>query len=254
MQSWSDAPTEVLTSAARRPRKQSERSRQPEPAAGDQASALAQAALAFAVHCHAGQRRESDGAPFIEHPLEVARLLREAGCSDLLGVAGLLHDVIEDARVSVSELTSRFGADVARLVQAVTDDTLSPSYRLRKQMLCEQVSNAGGDAALLFAAEKISKVRELPAQIRRDRARFDTPARGSRARNHMEHYHQMRFEHYQESLRMLQRVAGGHPLVTQLANELESCPITIRPGAIAGRAARMSRNVVDSGNDRLRSP
>jgi hypothetical protein len=233
MGSWSAAPTEVLTSAATRPRKQSERAREANIAARDQASALAQAALAFAVRCHAGQRRESDGAPFIEHPLEVERLLREAGCSDLLAVAGLLHDVVEDARVSVSELTSRFGADVARLVQAVTDDAFSPSYRLRKQMLREQVSNAGGDAALLFAAEKISKLRELPAQVRRDRARFGAAAPGSRARNHMELYHEMRFEHYQESLRMLQRVAPRHPLVTRLANELESCPITIRPGAIA---------------------
>lgn len=253
MGSRATARTEVLTSA-RRPRKPSGRARDAGAGAAEQASALARAALAFAVSCHADQRRESDGAPFIEHPLEVERLLREAGCSDVLAVAGLLHDVIEDARVSVSELTSRFGADVTRLVQAVTDDALSPSYRLRKQMLCEQVSNAGGDAALLFAAEKISEVRELPGQVRRDRARFGATARGSSARNHMERYHQMRFEHYQESLRMLQRVAAGHPLVTQLANELESCPITIRPGAIAGRAARMSRDAEDFGSDRTLSP
>jgi hypothetical protein len=241
----------ALTPAATRPRKPSEHPRHADPAAGDQASALARAALAFAERCHAGQRRESDGAPFIEHPLEVERLLRDAGCSDLLAVAGLLHDVIEHARVSVFELTSRFGADVAHLVQAVTDDAFSPSYRLRKQMLCEQVGNAGGDAALLFAAEKISKVRELPGQIRRDRARFGSTARGSRARNHLEHYHQMRFEHYQESLRMLQRVAAGHPLVRRLENELESCPISIRPGAIAGRAARMSRDAGRQGPDEV---
>lgn len=38
----------------------------------------------------------------------------------------------------------------------------------------------------------------------------------------------MRLEHYQQSLRMLQRVAPRHPLVTGLADELDHCPITIR--------------------------
>jgi hypothetical protein len=64
-----------------------------------------------------------------------------------------------------------FGAEVADLVQAVSDDTSIRGYRLRKQALRDQVQNAGGDAALIFAADKISKVRELPDRIAHDRAR-----------------------------------------------------------------------------------
>jgi len=95
-------------------------------------------------------------------------------------------------------------------------------------MLCEQVRNAGGDAALLFCAEKISKLRELPEQVKRDRERFHATAHGHRASSHVEHYQQMRLEHYQQSLAMLQRVAPRHPLVRQLADELEACPIRTR--------------------------
>lgn len=186
-------------------------------------SSLAQSALAFAVHCHRGQRRDCDGASFIEHPLEVARLLRDAGCTDVVVAAGLLHDVMEDARVSAAELTARFGADVSDLVQAVTDRAPAHSYRQRKQVLREQVRGAGEAAALLFAADKIAKVRELPGAILRDRARCDTAAADSRARTRVERRHEMRLEHYRESLHLLQSVSAGHPLVQRLADEIDAC-------------------------------
>ena len=96
-------------------------------------------ALVFAVRCHARQRRKSDGAAFIEHPLEVAGLLHDAGCSDVVVAAGLLHDVVEDSHVTVAELTWRFGAEVASLVQAVSEDSTVDNYRHRKRMLREQV-------------------------------------------------------------------------------------------------------------------
>jgi (p)ppGpp synthase/HD superfamily hydrolase len=81
----SAGPTEVLMVAAERRLGRSERATHADRAASDPASSLRGSALAFTLRCHAGQRRTSDGAPFIEHPLEVARLLRSADCSDVLG-------------------------------------------------------------------------------------------------------------------------------------------------------------------------
>jgi (p)ppGpp synthase/HD superfamily hydrolase len=234
-------PTEGPAAVAEQRWARAERERRADLATAGHVSPLARAALAFAVRCHDGQQRNSDGAAFVEHPLEVARLLRGAGCSDVLVAAGLLHDVLEDSHVSVVELTERFGADVAGLVQAVSDDTCVRSYRQRKQMLCEQVRNTGGDAALLFCADKISKLRELPDQVTRDRGRFHATAHEHRARSHLEHYQQMRLEHYQQSLAMLQRVVPRHPLVKQLADELRACPIRTRHDTFPGRPARESR-------------
>ena len=161
---------------------------------------LEASALEFAERCHAGQGRAGDGAPFIEHPVEVARLLSEAGCSADVVAAGLLHDVVEDTAVSIDDIRERFGGTVAALVEAVTDDPRISSYRRRKRGLREQVREAGGDAALLFAADKISKAREL--------AGSDGPDRPQR------------LEHYPASLGMLQRLAPRHPLVRRLADEL----------------------------------
>lgn len=184
---------------------------------------LAPRALAFAVRAHSGQCRGSDGAPFINHPLEVAPLLRGAGCEEAVVAAGLLHDIVEGTDVGVPELSAHFGDDVATLVDAVTDDSCVESYRLRKQLLRDHVQFAGGDVAVLFAADKISKVREWPRRVRRDEARLEDLPYDSRTRRYLLRYYAMRLEHYQASLAMLERVIGGHPLVRQLARELEDC-------------------------------
>jgi hypothetical protein len=192
-------------------------------AATEQTCPLARSAVAFAVWCHAGQK-QSNGAPFIQHPLQVARLLRDAGCSQSVVVAGLLHEVIDRAHVSVPELTARFGAEVASLVHAVSDHDCIDGYRRRKHRLREHIRAGSRDAALLFAADHIATVRELPRQLDRDRAHCDTTPRGQRARDRVEHYHQMHLEHCHESLRILQGVISQHPLVRRLAHELDTLP------------------------------
>lgn len=225
-----DAETRIGT-LARQPASASRAQR----SASRQPSALIRSAMKFAARSHANQRRDSDQRPFIEHPIEVARLLRDARCPDVVIAAGLLHDILEDSDTSIAELTACFGADVANLVQAVSDDASIPGYRQRKQLLREQVRHAAGDATLIFAADKISKVREMPDRIARDRARYGTamPA-------HVQHDHQLRIEHYTESLRMLRAIAPRHPLVNRLANELRNCPTaatTRFTGTSSNRAA-----------------
>ena len=118
-------------------------------------------AVAYAARLHAGQRRASDGAPFIVHPLEVACLLYDANARDEVVAAGVLHDIIEKTDADAGELGACFGPAVARLVLAVTEDPQIIGYDARKAALCEQVATAGRDAQMVFAADKISKVREL---------------------------------------------------------------------------------------------
>ena len=72
------------------------------------------------------ESRDSDGARFIEHPLEVARLLRAAGCSDVVVAAGLLHDVLEHTAVTAD--TVRHGSPrVAKRVLVARDPGLEPA-------------------------------------------------------------------------------------------------------------------------------
>jgi (p)ppGpp synthase/HD superfamily hydrolase len=168
---------------------------------------LTRAALSFADERHAGQRRESDNAPFLMHPIEVATLLHEAGYPDHVIAAGALHDVIEDTDTESAEISKRFGPKVAQLVTALTENPAIEDDTERKAALRSQVARAGGDAVAVFAADKISKAREL--RLRGDRARFD---RGSRAK----------LDHYDASLEMLADLMADHEFVEELRRELEA--------------------------------
>ena len=76
-------------------------------------------AYEFAAAAHDGQTRRS-GEPFIEHPLSTAIFLADLRLDHTSLVAALLHDVMEDCGVRFDELETRFGADVAKLVDGVT--------------------------------------------------------------------------------------------------------------------------------------
>jgi (p)ppGpp synthase/HD superfamily hydrolase len=161
------------------------------------------AALAYAEEQHAGQRRKADGAPFIEHPIEVGWLLYRAGAPDHVIAAGLLHDTIEKAGVDAAELRARFGVRTAELVAAVSEDEHISGYARRKAALREQVAAAGPEALMVFAADKVSKVRELTIG--------GSPRRPQR-----------RLTHYRRCLELLERLLGDSPLVSQLRNELDN--------------------------------
>ena len=126
---------------------------------------LAQAAWCCADGMHRGQSRRFDGAPFMTHPAEVAHLLRDVGSPQRLVAAGLLHDTVERTEVTSRDLLQRFGRDVAELVGAVTEDPRLGSYRERKSALRRRATGSGEEAAILFAADKVSKVRQYRAQV-----------------------------------------------------------------------------------------
>ena len=76
-------------------------------------------AYKLAREAHEGQFRIS-GEPFMVHPLKVAIILAEIR-ADLESItAGLLHDVVEDTRYTMSDIVARFGEDVALIVDGVT--------------------------------------------------------------------------------------------------------------------------------------
>jgi (p)ppGpp synthase/HD superfamily hydrolase len=173
---------------------------------GFEALPIAQSAIDFARSRHEGQRRDADDAPFVVHPLEVAILLRDAGYPDHVVATGALHEVLEDTDVDREELQERFGPDVAELVEALTDDPSIEDQRERRAALRLQVAQAGETAAAVFAADKVSKTREL--RMKADRGPLDEDSRA-------------KLEHYCESLDMLERALPGSELVDCLRAELD---------------------------------
>src|SRR4051812_8930197 len=122
---------------------------------------LAQQAVELAVQLHAGQRRASDGASFVMHPMEVASLLDRSHYPDHVVAAAVLHDVLENTDEELGDLEARFGPYVAALVAAVSDDPSIADENARKDELRERVRAVAGYAAAVYAADKVSKVREI---------------------------------------------------------------------------------------------
>ena len=76
-------------------------------------------AYSFILQKHEGQLRKS-GEPYYHHLIEVAYILANLQAGPATIIAGLLHDVVEDTDVKIEEIEARWGADVAKLVDALT--------------------------------------------------------------------------------------------------------------------------------------
>jgi GTP pyrophosphokinase len=73
----------------------------------------------FASEAHAGQTRAS-GEPYIIHSLATAQQLAEMKLDLPSIIAGLLHDVPEDTKVTLKEIDKNFGREICRLVEGIT--------------------------------------------------------------------------------------------------------------------------------------
>lgn len=78
-------------------------------------------ALHFAARAHATQVRKGTDIPYVTHPVAVAWSLNNAGESEEVVIAALLHDTVEDTDTTLLDVEEHFGQDVATLVDAVTE-------------------------------------------------------------------------------------------------------------------------------------
>ena len=78
-----------------------------------------ESALAFSRTAHQGQVRQS-GEPYVTHPIAVARILTPLHLDAQAITAALLHDVAEDAGVSIEQIGEQFGRPVAELVDGLS--------------------------------------------------------------------------------------------------------------------------------------
>jgi RelA/SpoT family (p)ppGpp synthetase len=73
----------------------------------------------FALNAHKNQKRD-EGVPYIIHPIAVANILTELKLDSATITTGLLHDTIEDTKVTYKSVEKEFGKEVADLVEGVT--------------------------------------------------------------------------------------------------------------------------------------
>lgn len=137
-------------------------------------------AAAFAAEKHRNQRRkDEDASPYINHPIQLAYILVQAGVADPVVLAGaLLHDTIEDTNTSHDELEIVFGHEIANIVAECSDDKRLGKLE-RKQAQIDHAARLSHKAKLVKLADKIANVSDIdgapPAgwSLERKREYFD---------------------------------------------------------------------------------
>ena len=131
--------------------------------------------MAFAKLKHGGQVRKYTGEDYVVHPIEVAELvtamLNEVTLHQMykMGnfsveeayVAALLHDVVEDCGVSNIEIAAMFGANVALIVEGLTDDKLEGNRAARKEKMLRKHNSMPAIVRFIKVCDLIHNMRSI---------------------------------------------------------------------------------------------
>ena len=121
--------------------------------------------FATAAHADVGQTRKYTGEPYVVHPIEVASIVKNAGGTEAMVAAALLHDVLEDTGVTFDLLVDQFGSEVAELVLWLTDVSRPEdgNRSTRKALDRQHSAAAPADAQTVKVADLISNTRSIVA-------------------------------------------------------------------------------------------
>ena len=128
---------------------------------------LVSEAIAFATKAHDGMRRKKSEAPYILHPMEAAVIVGTMSDDQNLIAAAALHDVVEDAGITIEEVEERFGKRVRELVESETEDKradLPPSdtWRIRKEESLAVLKNTDDVGVLMvWLGDKLANMRSI---------------------------------------------------------------------------------------------
>ena len=128
---------------------------------------LASRAVIFAAEAHDGMRRKQADIPYILHPMEAAAIVGSMTSNQEVIAAAALHDVVEDAGVSMKEIEERFGKRVAELVASETEDKrehlpAESTWKIRKEEAIRVLRDTRDmDVKILYLGDKLANMRSL---------------------------------------------------------------------------------------------
>jgi len=129
-------------------------------------------AFQFAAQEHKCQLRKGTKIPYISHLMSVSALVMENGGDEDQAIAGLLHDVIEDADPPSSvaqireSILEQFGPRVLALVEGCTDGEADEGgkkapWRERKEAYIAHLKNEPTELLLVSCCDKLHNARAI---------------------------------------------------------------------------------------------
>ena len=143
--------------------------------------------------------------------------------------AALLHDVVEDSELEVSDVRGQCGDRVAEIVEALTDDATVEPYSRRKSEHRDRVEAAGHDAIAIYAADKLTNVTMLRSAYEQDGER--------EIERELKVPLDEKVEIWEQDLEMLRDNAGESPAIRALSAGLADQLEGLTEDRAASRAA-----------------
>ena len=120
-------------------------------------------AIELAAQAHDGQFRKGTNTPYITHPYAVGLMLMDAGCSEAVVIAGILHDTVEDTDLTLAYIRKNFGESVADIVDGCSENK-SLRWRERKTERIEALKTATTEVCLVTCADKLHNLRTVTSE------------------------------------------------------------------------------------------
>ncbi len=124
---------------------------------------LLKRALDSAAVWHKDQKRKYPNTvvPYVSHVAGVVAILARHGWDEEVQAAGALHDVLEDCGVTHDALSAKFGARVADLVRAVSEEDKSLPWEQRKAAYLAKFPGKAPAAQAITIADKIDNLTSI---------------------------------------------------------------------------------------------
>jgi len=121
---------------------------------------LIQCALMLAIKAHDGQRRKYTGEPYSTHPIGVSKIIETIpDHTPEMIAAALLHDVVEDTSVTLSEIKAEFGITIAEYVHFCSNvsEQEDGNRAFRKKMDADHFAMGPPESQTIKVADLIHK-------------------------------------------------------------------------------------------------
>ena len=128
---------------------------------------LVSKAIFFATKAHNGMRRKKSDIPYIMHPLEAAVIVSSMTSNQEVIAAAVLHDVVEDAGITLDEISKEFGSRVRFLVEMETENKRdnipsSLTWKIRKEESLSVLQNTDDfDVMKVWLGDKLANMRSI---------------------------------------------------------------------------------------------
>ncbi|WP_375319177.1 HD domain-containing protein [Candidatus Tisiphia endosymbiont of Oplodontha viridula] len=136
-------------------------------------------ALEYVIKHQADQKRHS-GESFYHHPMQVALIAAGISCKTEIIAASLLHDIVEDTALTISQIRFSFGTKIAELVDKLTklDDVATKKVKIEGEHALQKLLHPEDtEAWYIKLADRLHNMQTLhyiKSKEKQKRIAFDT--------------------------------------------------------------------------------